>query len=315
MTPLIFAMPGNEEMTRGLAANLDAELGQSEVRRFPDGESYVRIDSDVRGRDVVVVCTLDRPDEKFLPLAFFAATARELGAKRIGLVAPYLAYMRQDKRFRPGEGVTSAYFANLLGERIDWLVTMDPHLHRHKSLAEIYAIPTAVAHAGSAIGDWIRARVSAPVVVGPDGESEQWVAAVAEQARAPYFVLEKTRLGDRDVKVSTPDTDRWKGRTPVLVDDIVSTARTMIAAAAQFREAGFGDIVAVGVHALFAGGAYDDLKGSGVSRIVTCNTVPHPSNDIDVAGRLAAAVRDVACFSGEKRKSALPGSRSGADQS
>ena len=314
MTPLIFAMLGNEEMTRGLAANLDAELGQSEVRRFPDGESYVRIDSDVRGRDIVIVSTLDRPDEKFLPLAFFAATARELRAKRIGLVSPYLAYMRQDKRFHPGEGVTSAYFANLLGERIDWLATMDPHLHRHKSLAEIYAIPTAVAHAGSAIGDWIRAHVSAPVIVGPDSESEQWVAAVAERAKAPYCVLRKTRLGDRDVKVSMPNSDRWKGRTPVLVDDIVSTARTMMAAATQFREAGFDDIVAIGVHALFVGSAFQDLKGAGVTRIVTCNTVPHPSNGIDIAESLAAAVRDVAGFAGGRRHSNTGSSPIGAEQ-
>jgi ribose-phosphate pyrophosphokinase len=222
--------------------------------------------------------------------------------------------MRQDTRFRPGEGVTSAYFASLLGGRIDWLVTMDPHLHRRKSLAEIYGIPTAVSPAGSAIGDWIQAHVTASVVVGPDSESEQWVAAVAERAKAPYYVLQKTRLGDRDVKVSMPNTDRWKGRTPVLVDDIVSTARTMIAAATQFREIGFDDIVAIGVHALFAGTAYQDLQSAGVTRIVTCDTVRHPSNGIDIADYLAAAVQDVAHLAGRKRRSNTGSSPIGPDQ-
>ena len=295
MKPLIFAMPGNEEMAHTLARLLSADMAQGEVKRFPDGESFVRIDSDVRMRDLVIVCTLDRPDKRFLSLAFLAATARELGAERIGLVSPYLGYMRQDKRFHPGEGVTSSYFARLLSGQVDWLVTMDPHLHRRKDLSEIYTIPTAVAHAAPAVGDWIRENVASPVVIGPDSESEQWVAAVAARAACPYAVLTKTRMGDRDVRVSAPDPNRWQGRTPVLVDDIVSTARTMIAAAAQFRDAGFSGIVAIGVHALFAGRAYEDLTAAGVARVITCNTVSHPSNCIDISEYLALAVREVGC--------------------
>lgn len=138
-----------------------------------------------------------------------------------------------------------------------------------------------------------RTHVSAPLVVGPDSESEQWVAAVAAQAQAPYLVLAKTRIGDRDVRVSMPNADRWQGRTPVLVDDIVSTARTMIETVARFRATGFAEPVAVGIHALFVGSAFDDLVNAGVSRVVTCNTVPHPSNAIDVTAALVAAVRSV----------------------
>src|SRR6516165_4278571 len=116
MSPVIFALPGNEAITGALATQLGAELGTSEVRRFPDGDSYVRLDTPVAGRAVILVCTLDRPDEKFLPLSFMATTARELGADRVGLVSPYLAYMRQDKRFRSGEAVSSVHFAKLLSE-------------------------------------------------------------------------------------------------------------------------------------------------------------------------------------------------------
>ena len=294
MASLLFAMPGNEALGLGLAKNLAMELGECEIRRFPDGESYIRIDSDVRGRDVAIICTLDRPDEKFLPLVFLAAAARELGAASVGLVAPYLAYMRQDKRFHPGEAVTSGYFAKELSAHLDWLVTMDPHLHRRKNLSEIYPIPTATAHAGTDIADWIRTHVASPVVVGPDSESEQWVAAVAARAKAPYLLLEKVRLGDRDVRVSAAHADEWLGRTPVLVDDIVSTARTMKAAAVQFRDAGFTEIVAIGIHALFAGDAYEELKAAGVGRIVTCNAVTHPSNAIDITNTLAAAIGQLA---------------------
>lgn len=293
MSLIILPMAENQDMARSLAHHLGGEIGHLEIRSFPDGESFVRIDSEVRGRHVVIVCTLDRPDEKFLRLALLAGTARDLGAARVGLVSSYLPYMRQDIRFNPGEGITSVYFARLLSSQVDWLVTVDPHLHRRNSLSEIYTIPAVVAHAATAIGDWIRENVSAPVVIGPDSESEQWVSVVAERAAAPYSVLTKKRLGDRDVRVSDAEAKRWQGRTPVLVDDIVSTARTMIAAATQFREVGFSDIVAIGVHALFAGQAYEELKGAGVGRVVTCNSVSHASNGVDISPYLAAAIRDL----------------------
>jgi len=132
--PLIVALPGTEALAAQLANGLEGELAAAEFHRFPDGERYIRFDTPPAGRSVVLVCTLDRPDEKFLTLAFAAGSARDLGASRIGLVAPYLAYMRQDKAFKPGEAVTSVHFARLLSQSVDWLVTIDPHLHRLSAL-------------------------------------------------------------------------------------------------------------------------------------------------------------------------------------
>src|SRR5438094_7995625 len=189
--PLFIAMPGNEAMTRKLAGLLDAGVGHVELRAFPDGETYLRFISDLADRTLVIVCTLDRPNDKLLPLLFAAATARELGAAKIGLVAPYLAYMRQDRRFKPGEAVTSREVARLVSDGFDWLVTVDPHLHRYGSLAEIYHIPTRVVPAAPRFSHWIKAHVSDPLIVGPDVESEQWSAAAARDAGAPYSVLQK----------------------------------------------------------------------------------------------------------------------------
>jgi ribose-phosphate pyrophosphokinase len=161
---LVLALPGNEQRAQALASALEVVAGAVTVRRFPDRESYVRIDEPVEARDVILACTLDRPDDKVLPLLFLAATARELGALSVGLVAPYLAYMRQDRRFREGEGVTSTYFAALLSRAFDWLVTVDPHLHRRKSLGDIYSIPSAVVHAAGEVSRWIRTHVSRPLL-------------------------------------------------------------------------------------------------------------------------------------------------------
>ena len=291
MRPMLLALPGNEQMAQALAGLLDAELGRLSLRRFPDGETYVRIDSPVVDREVVVVCTLDRPDDKFLPLAFLSATAADLGAAQVGLVAPYLAYMRQDRRFLEGEGVTSKYFARLLSSNLAWLVTVDPHLHRLGSLAEIYAVPSTVISAAPAMSDWIRSHVERPVLIGPDAESVQWVGAVAERAGAPFLVLDQLRRGDRDVEVSVPDVGRWRGHTPVLVDDIISTARTMLATIGHLKRAGLGAPLCLGVHAVFAQGAYEALLSQGAARVVTCNTITHPSNAIDLSARIGSAAQ------------------------
>ncbi|MCI3132787.1 ribose-phosphate pyrophosphokinase [Phenylobacterium aquaticum] len=289
--PFVFAMPGSERQGRDLADRLGAETGVLETRRFPDGESYVRIVSIVAGRDIVLVCSFARPDDQFLRLVFAARTLRELGAARITLVAPYLAYMRQDKRFHAGEAVTSAQFADLLSREVDRLVTVDPHLHRHKALSEIYAIPAVTLHAAPLLADWIAANVERPLIIGPDIESEQWVSEVAGRAGAPYVVLRKERHGDRDVEIAIPDLGAWAGRRPVLIDDIASSGRTLIETARGLIGQGMRAPDCVVVHALFADDAFAELSRLA-ERIVSTDTVAHPSNGISVAGLLADALRD-----------------------
>ena len=294
MKPLLFALPGNEELTSRLSAHLAADLGSLETRRFPDGETYVRLLTEVRARSVVLVCTLDSPDDKTLRLLFAAHAARDLGAARVGLVAPYLAYMRQDKRFRSGEAITSNAYARLLSASVDWIVTIDPHLHRRSSMSEIYSIPVAVCHAASKFSDWIREHVTDAIVIGPDSESEQWVSAVADAAGAPFTTLEKTRLGDRDVEIKIQNVERWRDRRPVLVDDIISSGRTMEVAIRQLVALGFAPPVVLGVHGLFADDAFARLRAAGVAQIVSTNSVPHQSSEIDISDVLASAIASLA---------------------
>jgi ribose-phosphate pyrophosphokinase len=293
MVPVVIAVPGSEVHADRLLERIEGERAALEVRCFPDGEFYVRIDTPLEGRQVVLVCSLEKPADKLLPLLFLANTARELGAARIGLVAPYLSFMRQDSRFKPGEGITSRYFANLLSNTVDWLVTVDPHLHRWDSLDAIYRIPTRVARAAPAIAAWVRREIERPLLVGPDAESQQWVAAVASLCEAPFLVLEKVRRGDRDVSVSQPDVERWREHTPVLVDDIISTARTMIETVEQLKRVSMPAPTCVGIHAVFADRAHDDLLAAGAARIATCDTITHASNAIAVADAIAGEVRHV----------------------
>lgn len=258
-----------------------------EFRRFPDGERYVRIDADPRGRPVEIVCS--NADEHFLTLAFAADALRDLGASEVNLVAPYLSYMRQDARFRPGEAVTSKTFARLVSSSIDRLITVDPHLHRFGGLEELYDVPCITLRAAPLIGDWIAREVASPLIIGPDGESEQWAGEVAARAGAPWAVLAKRRLGDRDVEITVPDLREHAGRQPILIDDIASSGRTLLAAIAALRRLDFPPPVCVVVHAIFVADAFARVADAA-ARVVSTDTLIHPSNAIQIAPVIAEAL-------------------------
>ena len=291
MNPLLIAMPGHERLARSLTVLLPADEGEIVVRRFPDGESYVRIESNVCERVVVVLAALDRPDDKLVPLLLALQTIRELGARRVVLATPYLPYMRQDHRFHPGEAVSSRIIAAALDAAIDALVTVDPHLHRHHTLGEIYAKPTTAISAAPAIAAWIRAHAPQSVLIGPDAESAQWAEAVATAAGIPWTALTKRRLGDRRVEISAPDLSQWLDRTPILLDDIASTGKTLVAAATKVRGMRVRPPVCLVVHPIFSAGAEEALVHAGVAYVASCNTLPHPTNQIDITPALAEGLR------------------------
>ena len=283
---IIFSLPGNDTFAENLAKEGGWPLGAIETRRFPDGETYVRLLTDVTGKAVDLVCTLAQPDEGFLRLIFVADAARALGAREVTLIAPYLAYMRQDRRFRPGEAVTSRSFSRLVSSSFDRLITVDPHLHRYPALSALYTIRADALQAAPALADWIATEVAAPFLIGPDEESRQWVSAIAERVGAPYVVLRKTRHGDRDVDIELPDLSNWWGRQPVLVDDIASSGRTLIEAARKIALQGFARPIVAVVHGVFAEDSFERLSPL-CGRIVSTDSVPHASNGITLAPLIA----------------------------
>lgn len=287
MNRVLFNLDSDPDLAARLSQALSAETGELEQRHFPDGESYLRVHTEVTGYDCLVLCNLFQPDNKLLRLLFLADTLRELGARRVGLITPYLAYMRQDKRFNSGECVSSRPFARLLSTAFDFLVTVDPHLHRYASLDEIYSIPSKVVQAAPLIATWIRQHIARPLLIGPDSESEQWVAEVARLADAPFQILHKERQGDLQVRVSLPEVERWREHTPVLVDDIISSGRTMLETLVHLERAELPRATLIAVHGLFAVDAWHLL--SDRADIVTSESVPHPSNGISLSAALAEA--------------------------
>lgn len=273
--------------------------GHLSYRLFPDDESYIRFDDDIEGKEILFLDSLDHPNKKTLPLLFAAKAAKDLGAKSVGLAAPYLAYMRQDKRFNPGEAITSIHFAKLISESFDWILTIDPHLHRYKSLNEIYAIPTYCLSATELISDWILKNIQHPVLIGPDTESDQWVAQIARAIKAPYTVLKKVRRGDQNVTISIPDLKKYTDHTPVLVDDIISTGQTMLKTLYHLKVIKTKAPTCIGVHAIFADITTSTLLQAGAGKVITCNTITHDSNGIDVSQLIYQTIKDLPFLAGE----------------
>ena len=141
------------------------------------------------------------------------------------------------------------------------------------------------------LADWIAANTERPLIVGPDEESEQWAGDIATRINAPCVVLTKTRHGDRRVDIAVPDLSAWRDRTPVLVDDIASSGRTLMQAARGIAAQGLPQPECVVVHALFADDAWAELAPL-FSRITSTDAVPHPSNRIALAPLIASALKN-----------------------
>jgi ribose-phosphate pyrophosphokinase len=286
---LLISFPGNEVLGNKLLESGHFEKAAFELRSFPDAETYFRISSDVKNKAVSILCSLDKPNEKAMPLFFIAQTLKQLGASSVELIAPYLAYMRQDELFHPGESVAARHFGTFLTGCFDRLITIDPHLHRIKDMKEIFPFQSTVLHSASLIAAWIAEHVPDSVLIGPDGESKQWVEEVASVAGCPFVIATKHRLGDRKVEVSLPLMDGFQDKIPVLVDDIISTGHTMMEIIKCLRGKNMPAAVCIGIHSVFTPGAFEELTATG-SRILTCNTIEHVSNKIDISSALLEAV-------------------------
>jgi ribose-phosphate pyrophosphokinase len=289
MTLALINLGVSPVLVSDVAVASGSQVLQIDQRSVPDGEAYLRLLEPVSDKDVLFFAPPAGQAATVLPVLFAADAARDQGARRVGLVAPYLGYMRQDRSFQEGEAVSSRTFARLLSGTFDWLLTVDPHLHRYRSLDEIYTIPATVVSAAEPIADWIRENVEKPFIIGPDVESRQWVNRIADLINAPRTVFTKTRLGDYDVEIT--DVEFQLGdSTPVIVDDVISSARTLAQAVRLVRSKSACAPVCIGVHAIFAGDALEALQKAGPALICTTDTVMHPTNRVAMGGLLGAAI-------------------------
>ena len=261
-----------------------------QVHRFPDGESLLRLPPRLPA-EVILCRSLDHPNDKLVELMLAADTARDLGAERVTLVAPYLCYMRQDIAFNPGEAVSQRILGARLEQWFDRIITVDPHLHRTEKLGDVFPhAETRCLTAAPLMGRYLTGQLPDALLIGPDAESLQWVRAISQVAGFPHAVAEKTRRGDRTVEIRLPDND-YTGRVVVLVDDIVSSGCTLATAAHAVKARGACRVICLVTHPLFSSEAPRRLASAGVDQIWSSDSIPHSSNSVPLAPLLA----DAAC--------------------
>lgn len=261
-----------------------------ERHRFPDGELKLRLPATLPDH-VVILRSLDQPNEKLVELLLTARTARTLGAKQLTLVAPYLAYMRQDMAFQSGEAVSQRIIGPFLAELFDALITVDPHLHRVATLQEAVPVTRGVVLSGAPLlADLIARHHAQPLLIGPDAESAQWIAQAAQRHGFDHGVCHKVRHGDRDVQIALPEDLAFKNRAVVLLDDVASSGRTLAGAARLLLQGGATSVDVAVTHALFAGDALQVIQDAGVSRVWSTDCITHSSNAVSMASSIADAL-------------------------
>lgn len=273
-----------------LAVQLDLPLSIIYQHRFPDAESLITLPLPVASH-VILYFGLEYPNTSLVELLLIAEGLRQQQVQRITLVAPYLGYMRQDKAFHVGEVVSQGIIGAFISNHVDDLITVDPHLHRISSLSDIMpAIQARHTSATGVIGEFIRDNNDNSLLVGPDSESEQWVASIAENAGCDYVIGDKQRHSDTSVSITFPEFE-YKNRNAILIDDIASSGQTLITAAKQLYQQGCSDVNAVVTHALFMEDGLKTMRHAGIGNVWSCDSIPHPTNKISLATTLAGAIK------------------------
>lgn len=290
---LLLAFDDEAALAQRLAAATGWPLAIVGRHRFPDGETRLRLPPSLPAH-TVLLRGLQQPNEKLAELMLAAAGARELGAQRLTLVSPYLAYMRQDMAFTPGEVVSQRHVGHALAAWFDAVVTVDPHLHRVATLDEILPGRRGMAlTAAPLLGAWVARQRPGALLLGPDEESLQWVGAAAAAGGLDHAVCRKQRHADRAVDVTLPEVE-LRGRAVVLLDDVASTGHTFVQAARGVLARGAASVDVAVTHALLVGDALEQLHAAGVRQVWSTDSVPHPSNVVSIVPMLAQALQSIA---------------------
>ncbi len=292
MKRLIAAMPEDLKAAQRLAVQTGIKLSEISIHKFPDGESLVR--APAVAETVIVYCSLNDPNTKLVELGLAASAMRDAGAKRLVLIAPYLCYMRQDIAFHKGEAVAQRFVCALLAQWFDRVITVEPHLHRTKTLATVMpGVETSALSAAALLAGLIQKNDVAAgdiLVVGPDAESQSWTSSVASAIGAPFMTLKKVRGGDSNVSVSAGEITVVSGKHIYLVDDVISTGATVSAAATLLKHHGAKRIDVLAVHALFAKTDEEKMLKAGVASVRSTDSVAHATNAVEISPLLAAAL-------------------------
>ena len=287
--PLIFPGTSCKELGSKIAKNGGIKLGLITKKNFHDGELYLRIESDVSNKHCIVVQSISYPqDSNFMELITIIDTLKDIGASRVTAVVPYFGYGRQDKRFKPGEAISSKIIAKHLSLDIDEFITVN--IHEDKIL-DFFDKPAFNLDSSHLLGDYFKTRdVTSPIIVSPDRGALKIATDVSKVIKCPFDYLEKTRLGPGKVQIK-PKNLEVKDRDVIIVDDMIDSGNTMIEAIKLLNKQGPGDIYVGCIHPVFNNNVISKFLSLGVTDVVSTDTISSPKSLITVSSLITEALR------------------------
>ncbi|MEE9564318.1 MAG: ribose-phosphate diphosphokinase [Candidatus Hydrothermarchaeaceae archaeon] len=286
---IIFGGSTCQSLAREVAGEIDCGLGKLTIKWFPDGERYLRVESDVKGKDCIVIQSTSKPqDANIMELLQLLDTLKENGAANIATVVPYFGYGRQDKSFSPGENVTSKTVAKHIELNSDAFYSINIH---KKHIMDSFEIPATELDASPILGEYFKTYgLEAPVVIGPDDGAERLAKEVANIIGCPFDYLEKKRLGPERVEMKPKNIDVAK-KDVILIDDIIDSGGTMIEAIKMLQSRGAANILIGAVHPVLIGNVIARLFSGGAADLVATNTINSQISYLTVSSLIAEAIR------------------------
>ncbi len=285
--PLVLGGLNGEHLAIELSSIGSFELGSLEVGKFPDGETYVRVLTDVNDRVVIYINSLQKNvNEAVFETILTIDALRDLGAREVIAVIPYMSYARQDTRFNPGEAISIYTLAKMFkAVKVDHLITVDMHLHRVGNPSNLFGANFHNITGVRELAKYFKRthKIENTAIIGPDEEAEQWVKTMSNELNGlEYAVLRKTRYTAEKVAIEAGEVNVF-GKNVIIIDDIVSTGGTIVEAVKVLKELGAKEIMVGVVHPLLIGNAYSKLLRLGLKDLVGTNTILSPISKVSVA--------------------------------
>jgi len=267
----------SQQLSKSISRVVNVPLVKTEIKRFPDGELYLRILENIKNEDITVIQTT-YPDENIIELFLLLDAVRRAEANTITAIIPYFGYARQDKQFEKGEPISAAAIAKLISSLSDKVITVDPH---KKHILDYFTIPAESVSAVPSIVSYLKDK-NIDLVLAPDQGALKRAKNTAELLQCDVDYLEKTRIDGNTISI-TPKKLDVKGKKVTIVDDIISTGGTISKAIKQLHDQGVKDIYATCTHGLFAGSAIEKLQDAHCKEIIATDTIQTQFSKVSVS--------------------------------
>jgi ribose-phosphate pyrophosphokinase len=294
----VFSGTANEPLARAICKSIGMELGKCSIQPFPDGETFIKIEENVRGEDVFVVQPTSPPTNHNLMELFIMIDAlRRASAMRITAVLPFYGYARQDRKDQPRVPITAKLIANLLvAAGVNRILAMDLHAQQ---IQGFFDIPVDHLYAAPVMYEYLRKKnLTDLVVVSPDVGGLKMAHAYSQVLESGLAIVAKRRKSATEVE-SMAVIGEIRGKNILLVDDLTETAGTLTAAATLLKKKGARQILACVSHAILNDVGIARLRKSVIDELITTDTVQRPAIDgvkittLSVAGLLGEAIKRI----------------------